>query len=226
MKDAALKMLWVNCVERLKDRINNRTFWEALEQTRPIIIEGNILIMGLDAQNFNRASSLQQVTNMHAIMEVVSELFNHPLQVRLIEGTTLQDWETTKENDVRIAAMKQASTTRGIKQDRESTGWEGLYEQVARLYVQTPNRSLPQGKARYANDALYSLAEAMDTLYNDNPDEHAERSLARTLERIGNSSDIPASVLAFELERLRAWRKAGMETSDGADTGDQETQGQ
>ena len=114
--------------------------------------------------------------------------------------------------------MKQASTTRGIKQDRESTGWEGLYEQVARLYMQTPNRSLPQGKARYATDALYALAEAMDTLYSDNPDEHAERSLARTLERIGNSSDIPPSVLAFELERLRAWRKSGMDTtSDAAD---------
>ena len=88
MKDAALKMLWVNCVERLKDRVNNRTFWEALEQTRPIAIEGNILIIGLDAQNFNRASVLQQVTNMHAITEVVSELFNHPLQVRLVEGVS------------------------------------------------------------------------------------------------------------------------------------------
>ena len=214
MKDAALKMLWVNCVERLKDRINNRTFWEALEQTRPIAIEGNILIIGLDAQNFNRASSLQQVTNMHAITEAVSELFNQPLQVRLIEGTTLQDWETTKENDIRIAAMKQESTTRGIKQDRETTGWEGIYEQVARMYMQTPNRSLPQGKARFASDALYILAEAMDTLYKDEPDEHAERSLARTLERIGSSSDMPAPVLAFELERLRAWRKASADTEE------------
>ena len=214
MKDAALKMLWVNCVERLKDRINNRSFWEALEQTHPITVESDILIIGLDSQNFNRATHLQQVTNMQQITEVVRELFNQPLNVRLIEGSTLQDWEVTKENDVRVQAMKQASLTRGIQEDRAMIGWDGLYEQIARLYVQTPQRSLPQGKARYASEALYTLAEAMDTLYGDTPDEVAERSLARTLERIGNSSDMPPSVLAFELERLRAWRKASLEPTE------------
>ena len=211
MTPAALKMLWINCVERLKDRINNRSFWEALESTRAITVEGDVLIIGLDPQNFNRASHLQQVTNMHAISEVVSELFNQPLQIRLIEGTTLQDWETTKENDIRVAAMKQASNTRLVREDRQLTGWDSVYETMSRLYAQSPNRSLPQGKARYANDALYTLAEAMDTLYPDEPDEVTERSLARTLERIANASEIPASVLAFELERLRTWRKGSQE---------------
>ena len=54
----------------------------------------------------------------------------------------------------------------------------------------------------------------MDTLYPDEPDDVTERSLARTLERISNSSEIPASVLAFELERLRAWRKGGQEAAE------------
>ena len=207
MKPAALKMLWNNCVERLKDRVNNRSFWAALEQAQPITVENDFLIIGLDPENFNRASHLQQVTNMHAITEVAQELFNQPLQVRVIEGTTLQDWEAMKEKDARILAMKQAGTTKAMSVDRQMTGWDGLYEQVARLYMQAPSRSLPQGKARYAIEALNAVAEAMDTLYGDNPDDTAERSLGRTLERIGNSSDIPPSVLAFELERLRAWRK-------------------
>ena len=217
MKPAALKMLWVNCVERLKDRINNRSFWEALESTHAITVEGDVLIIGLEAQNFNRASHLQQTTNMHTISEVVKELFNQPLQIRLIEGATIQDWETTKESDVRIAAMKQANTTRHIKEDRQLTGWDSVYETMSRLYVQTPNRSLPQGKARFATDALYTLAEAMDEIYPDEPDEVTERSLARTLERISNSSEIPAPVLAFELERLRTWRKGGQETQETAE---------
>ena len=59
-----------------------------------------------------------------------------------------------------------------------------------------------------ANEALYLLVDAMDALYPEDPDEHAERSLARILDRIANASEIPAAVLAFELERLRAWRKA------------------
>ncbi len=208
MKPAALKLLWANCVERLKDRINNRSFWEALERCHAITVESDFLILGLDAADFNFATHLQQVSNMHAITEVVQELFNQPLQIRLIEGTTLQDWEATKQRDTRVAAMKQSTATRQIRQDAALEGWDGLYEYIARLYMQTPLRGLPQGKARYANDALYTLAEAMDSLYPENPDEVVERSLARVLERISNASDIPATVLAFELERLRAWRKA------------------
>ena len=53
----------------------------------------------------------------------------------------------------------------------------------------------------------------MDTLYPEGADEPTERSLARVLDRIANASEIPAAVLAFELERLRAWRKAEAEAS-------------
>jgi hypothetical protein len=211
MKPAALTLLWANCVERLKDRINNRSFWEALESCRPITVENDFLIIGLEAENYNRASHLQQVSNLHIINETVQELFNRPLQVRFIEGSTLQDWENAKERDARVEAMKQTTVTRQLKQDAELTGWDGLYEYIARLYMQTPLRALPQGKARYANDALYTLAEAMDTLYPEHPEEVVDRSLARILERIANTADIPTTVLAFELERLRAWRKAGQE---------------
>jgi len=211
LKPAALKMFWVNCVERLKDRINNRSFWEALEASHPITVESNILIIGLESENFNRASHMQQPANAHTINEVVSEVFGQPLQVRVIEGASLQDWEDTKAKEAHIAAMKQAAASRGVREDRELSGWEGVYDQIARMHMTTPQRSLPQGKARYANDALYTLAEAMDSLYGDTPDESGERNLARTLERISNNSDIPAPVLAFELERIRVWRKASME---------------
>ncbi|MCW3094524.1 MAG: hypothetical protein JWL77_142, partial [Chthonomonadaceae bacterium] len=30
MNAASLPILWANCVNQLKDRINNRSFWEAL----------------------------------------------------------------------------------------------------------------------------------------------------------------------------------------------------
>jgi len=218
MKSAALPLLWANCVERLKDRINVRSFWEALEACRPITVESDFLILGLEPERYNYASHLQQVSNMHAITEVVHELFNRPLQIRVIEGTTSQDWEATKAADARIAAMKSSTVTRQLKQDSELTGWDGLYEYIARLYMQTPLRALPQGKARYANDALYTLAEAMDTLYPEHPDDAVERSLARILERISSAADIPPTVLAFELERLRAWRNASQETSEGTET--------
>lgn len=212
MTSPTLTTLWANCVERLKDRINNRSFWEALENCRPITIENDVLVLGMEEAKYNLATYIQQPGNMQATLEVVQTLFNQPLKIRIIEGTTLADWEATKERDARVAAMHQAHTERHIAQAATIEGWDGVYEYIARLYVQTPLRALPQGKARYLSDALYVLAEAMDRLYPEEPDEMTERSLARILDRIASAADVPAALVAFELERLRTYLKSTAES--------------
>ena len=212
MNAASLPVLWANCVDRLKDRINNRSFWEALEATHAITIENDSLIIGIDAENFNRSTHILQVSTLNTVHRAIEEVFNRPLHLKLIEGVSFADWEAYKAREARIAASKlaapEAFTT---APPAASNTWDAVYEQLSRLFAQAAHRSLPQGKARYANEALYLLVEAMDTIYPDNPDEHAERNLARALDRIAASADIPASVIAFELERLRAWRKASAE---------------
>lgn len=212
MNAASLPVLWANCVDRLKDRINNRSFWEALEATHAITIEDDNLIIGIDNENFNRSTHILQVSTLNTVHRAIEEVFNRPLHLKLIEGTTFADWEAYKAREARVAASKQATPEQfTTAPTAASNTWEGIYEQLSRLFAQASHRSLPQGKARYANEALYLLAEAMEAVYPDNPDEHTERNLARALDRIAASADIPASVIAFELERLRAWRKASAE---------------
>ncbi len=213
MNPASLSLLWANCVDLLKDRVNNRSFWEALERSQAITIEGSTLIIGLDSVNFNRASVILQQANMNDVQKAAAELFGQPLQIRVIEGTTIADWTLAKDHDARVQAMKQATVARRAAVEEGENTWESISELVSKLYLQSPNRNMPQGKARYANEALYCLAEAMDTLYGDEPDETTEKSLARILDRISHSSEIPAPVLAFELERLRVWRNANPELS-------------
>jgi hypothetical protein len=209
MNAASLPVLWANCVDRLKDRINNRSFWEALEATHAITIENDHLIIGIDSENFNRSSHIMQVSTLNTVHRIIAEVFNRPLTLQLVEGTTLADWEAHKAREARITASRQtASAPAPGGPIVPSDNWEGVYEQLSRLFAQTSHRSLPQGKARYANEALYLLVEAMDTIYPDPPDEHSERNLARALDRIAASADIPASVIAFEMERLRAWRRS------------------
>lgn len=210
MSAASLPILWANCVNQLKDRVNNRSFWEALEHTRPITIENGTLVLGLEAEEYNLASVITQVSMLHIVHEVVRQLFGQSLKVRIIEGSGLADWEAAKAQDASMAAMKVAAPTpRAVA--ASVSGWDAVTEQLSRLYAEAPFRALPQGKARYANEALYLLVEAMDNLYPDGADEQTERSLARVLDRIANTSEIPAAVLAFELERLRAWRRAEAE---------------
>ena len=212
MNAASLPVLWANCVDRLKDRINNRSFWEALEATHAITIENDNLIIGIDAENFNHSSHILQVSTLNTVHNTIEEVFNKPLKLKLVEGATLADWEAYKAREARLAASKQVATEKVVSApSTASDSWEGVYEQLSRLFAQASHRSLPQGKARYANEALYLLVEAMDTIYPEPPDESAERNLARAIDRIAASADIPASVIAFEMERLRAWRKASAE---------------
>lgn len=212
MNAASLPILWANCVNQLKDRVNNRSFWEALEHTRAITVESGTLILGIEAEEYTRASVINQVSMLHTVTEVVRQMFGQPLKVRIIEGLTMADWEATKERDASLAALKQAAPSPRAAAVAAS-GWDAVTEQLSRLYTEAPFRALPQGKARYANEALYVLLDAMETLYPEGADEATERSLARVLDRIANNSDIPPVVLAFELERLRAWRKAEAEAS-------------
>lgn len=209
MANAQLARYWAACVEQLKDRINNRTFWAALEQTVAITVDNDVLVLGLAPEHMAQVSTITQASTMHVVSKVVQEIFAHPLEVVVIEGLTPEDWGAHKEREAQLAAVKQQALSRKPSSTSGSVNagsWEAVYEQIARLHAQFPYRALPQGKARFANEALYMLLDAMETLYPNPPDDTAERSLARMLERIANTSEIPSPVLAFELERLRAWR--------------------
>jgi len=210
MSATRLSKLWATCVDRLKDRSNSRSFWEALEATQAVTVENGILVVGLPVEEYHRASHILQTATMHLITTVVGEVFQEPLQVRLIEGVTPEDWAAHQENQARAQAMRAAASLprpNNAPADATVESWEGLYDQIARLYAGFPHRSLPQGKARFANEALYLLADTMEWLYPDPADDVAERGLGRVLDRISINCDIPAATLGFELERLRAWRK-------------------
>ena len=207
----ALAPLWATSVDRLKDRINNRNFWTGLELTSPVTVENDTLIIGLNTEDFNYAAYIQQQTTFYIVEEVVAEVFNQPYKVRLIEGKTLQDWENTKARDAEFAAVKQrelarvASVGSSRGEVEASSSLEALGESIAQYYESVPHHGLPQGKAAFLNEALYQLAEGMNTLYPENADDLTERALARTIERVARLADISPTALAFELMRTRAY---------------------
>lgn len=214
-----LPLLWATCVERLKDRTNNRSFWEAIEQTRPIAIDGDSLIIGVDPEKSYHIGVISQNSLQHIIATAVREVFGRELKFRVIDGVTVQEWEIIKDRDAkaaeaRAAAAAKASSKPALQQGVYNASWDAVHEAVSRAHSDTPVRSLPQGKARYANEALYILAQAMETLYPDPPDEASERGVARILDRISHLSDIPAPVLAFELERLIVYLQSTAEEGE------------
>jgi len=199
--------LWKKTEGRVKDRINNRSLWEVLEKAVGLTIEDDVFIVGLNAHVFNEAGHINVSEHKNAVEQAASALAGRPLKVRVIEGDTMADWITTKQRDERVAKMKAVTYERRDHQEAVAQNWDTLYDYVSRAYSNLPMRSMPQSKSRYLTDMLYVLSDALAQLYSDNPDESTERMFARVVEKVASNAEVPSTLVALELDRLRAWQK-------------------
>jgi hypothetical protein len=199
--------IWAKTVDQVKHRVNNRSLWEALEKAVGITIEDGILIVGMRAGFFSEAGHMTTSEHKNAIERAASELAGQPLRMRIIEGEAFDDWLFTKKRDERVAASREATYERRDREESATQSWDGLYEHAARAYSATQFRQLPQSKARYLTDMLYVLSDALAQLGNDELDEQNQRLMARVIDRVAGNAEVPSTMVAMELERLRAWQK-------------------
>ena len=102
-----------------------------------------------------------------------------------------------KVRDAEKRRLLEQALARERAQVAAGASWEGVYEQLSRRYAETPNRSLPQYRAKYFLDAVNLIVEALqNTPIND---ELAERNYARCLERVSQYSEIPSALVAVKV---------------------------
>src|SRR5205823_6631864 len=101
--------IWDETVPIIKDRVNHRSLWETLEKTVALAIEDDTFVVGLNARVFNQAGHLNVSEHRNAIETTISRLAGRPLNMRVIEGDTVEDWAITKKRDARVAAMREAT---------------------------------------------------------------------------------------------------------------------
>ena len=199
--------LWTKAVPIVKDRVMNRSFWEAMELAVGVAIDGDTFVVGFNPLQFSHAGHLTVSDHKNALEKALKELAGRPLTVRVIEGDTLEDWNIAKSREARVAAMREATYKQRDRERVQSQSWDALHDRIQRDYSGTQHRSLPQSKARFLTDMLYVVSDAMDNLYGETPDETTERHLARIIEKVADCSGVPAPIVAFELDRLRAWQE-------------------
>ena len=195
--------MWNKTVEIVKDRINNRALWEALEVSYGITVEDGVFIAGLPSHSFNQAGHINKSDHKNTIEKALSFVAGRPMTLRLIEGVTMADWNATRERDAALAKSRSATYDRRDREEAAAQSWDALADQIQRAYSTTPLRQLPQVKARFMLEQVSRLNELMATLYSDNPDELTERQLAKVIDKIAGAVDMPSSVVALELARLR-----------------------
>lgn len=198
--------LWAKIVDIVKDRVNNRSLWETMEQAVGIAIEDDNLIVGLNSRIINQAGHLNKPEHRNHMERAITEMIGARLNIRVIEGDTLDDWRGIQRREARVAETRSQSFERRDREASDSQSWDALHDFVNRAYSATHMRSLPQNKAHYLHRMILAIAESMDALYPANPDDATERHLARVIEKVAIAAEVPASMVAFEIDRVRASR--------------------
>ena len=200
-----MSAIWEKVVNQVKLKVIHPTLWRSLELVVPIIIENDQFVVGLAPGNFHLSGHLTGSEHQNAIESALREFAGKSLSLRIIEGTTIQDWMQVKAKDQSMQAMKEAAYRKREVEIAAAKSWEGLLETVGRRYAALHLRQLPQFRAKYIEEMLATISDTMDVLMPEGSpkDELAERSLARVIEKVGTLAEVPPAMIALELRRFR-----------------------
>jgi hypothetical protein len=205
MPDKNAQTIWAEVVERVKDRTISPSLWRALERATGVTVEDRWLVVGFSSADIPLRGHLASGEHRNTIDKAINEVAREPLMLRLIEGTTLADWENAKRREAVTLATREAAQRKKLEEVSAGRSWEVVLEQVSRRYAKIPMRQLPQVRARYLGEAVVIMSEFVDNMFPEGVemDELAERSLARVIEKIATLVELPAAEVAIHYMRYR-----------------------
>lgn len=196
--------VWLVAAEKVKDRVIAPTLYRALELPTGITIDGDEFILGFSNQDAPMAGHLRSAQHRAIVDQCVSEVLKRKVRVRIIEGTTLEDYEHYKEQ---LKARDATHTTVSAQREKERqviAQWDEIGEQISRMYAKLHLRALAQQRAEFVWTAFGVINEAVEKMgYDENADEIQKRALARVFEKFATVVEIPSTMLAFEFFKLR-----------------------
>jgi hypothetical protein len=192
MQDA--KQIWTAALPSIMQGVTGRGVWAALNAVVPIIFEEDSLVVGIPHGDSELAGHLRLPATKR-IMEIsVSNVLGKQTAVRLIDGVRFSDYELAKRRDAERRRLQEAEMTKMRAELVAKSSWETVYEQLSRRYAAVTNKSLPQNRARFFEEAVELIAEARkgQTSFDD----LGERNFARCLERLAQYAEIPSTLVA------------------------------
>ncbi len=198
------QQIWFQASERVKDRVIAPTLYRALEAAVGIAIEGDEFIIGFANQDIPLAGHLRSAQHRAIIDQCVSEIYKHKVRVKIIEGSTYEDYARYKEQQQTRVITQTTISAQREKERQIIVAWNDVAEKITRQYAKLHMRNFPQMRAEFLWSAFKILNEAVDRMnYNDDSDEIQKRALARVFEKFATVVEVPSTMLAFEFFKLR-----------------------
>lgn len=190
-----LQSIWQSVQEQVKDRVTGRSMWQAIDALIPITIEENLVVLGIAPQYANLIGHVRQSSTKNIMEQLLSAALESKVEVLVIEGVNQHDWELYKRKQVEARRLEEAHLQRRRVERESLESWDAIYEQMGRRFAETPARSLAQNRAKYLQEAVSLVREALQELEIEN--EQDERQFNRVIERIANNVNAPPAMIAW-----------------------------
>jgi hypothetical protein len=198
--------LWKWVIEQVKAETQTPGLWRSMEAASPIVVEDDEVVLGFSIAHAQLRGLLLDKRHQRMIEQIIERGVQRKLRLRIIDGETLADWETHKENERVASELAQSNRAKpkaapavsiGAEDDGDHSSWEGFAEQVTRRISAIPTRNLPSVQGRVLLETVDALVEAYPRFMPTRPSEGDERAFSRTLDRVGERLGTPSAVLAY-----------------------------
>lgn len=189
--------LWSEVLPIVKNAVTGTGVWSALNQAKAVAYEDDIFVLGMPHEVGELAGHLRMQQTKVLIERHLSQKIGSTVHLRVIDGTTMDDWALVKRKEQEAQRMQTQQFERAQAEHVSRASWDQTYDQISRAYAAVPNKSLAQNRAKFYVEALQMIREAVKKLPIE--DESGERNFARCLERVATYAEVPATMVALDV---------------------------
>ncbi|MCL5103435.1 MAG: hypothetical protein M1133_04895 [Armatimonadetes bacterium] len=196
--------MWLTAAEKVKDRVIAPTLYRAVELGVGLTIEDGFFVLGFSNADMPMAGHLRSSGHLAIVEQSISEVTKQKLRLRIVEGTSLKDYENFKKLQATRDASATTMSERRAAERAVELEWEQVAEAVTRGYAKLQGRQFAQSRGQFIRWCFGVINEAVNKFnYTEQSDEIHKRSLARVFEKLATCVEVPSAILAYEFLRLR-----------------------
>lgn len=206
-----LDLIWNQVTETMKQKVVMPALWRAMEGGCPIALVADTFVIGYDVAKAYDSHLLMDSRFKNIIEQSLTSSVGTPTVVRVIQGTTVEEWRQIQEEDREKERLLAIREKKEVAAAGPETGWEALSERLIRRLMTLSLRQLPSVQAEFLAEAVQEIAAAYPNLMSGNrPDDAQQRTYSRVLDRISDRIGVPATTLGYlVLEHMRKGPEKG-----------------
>ncbi len=195
--------IWSQMRELLHRGDMNPPLWAAVDTARPLTVDDDTVIVGVTTAEMQHASYIETGRNKAQLQELLQQASGRRLDVRVINGTMVEDWERIKQRE---SAGVETATTQAQVRIAQKGGraiWQDGAERVFAIFTGARARTRGTDLARLLRESVAAMREVEQTARADSPDDEELHSqqLNRVIDRVATYCSVPPPVVALEYVR-------------------------